>query len=54
MFSKETLYANIRFKKLADATDVDVDFNIDMVQFCDWNEDDVTIKEKWDVKYDAQ
>lgn len=53
--SDETLYANIRFKKPDNAsTDVDVDFDMTMVQFCDWNEDDVIVAEKWDVKYDAQ
>ena len=52
----ETLYANIRFQKPQDTmkTDVDVNFNIDMVQFCDWGETPVIIDEKWDVKYDAQ
>lgn len=53
--SAESLYANVRFKKPQDSsTDVDVNFNIDMVQFCDWGETSVTIDEKWDVKYDAK
>ena len=51
--SNETLYANIRFKKPS----VDVDFEMEIGQFCTWGEDDVADMdktEKWDVKYDAQ
>ena len=51
--SNETLYANIRFKKPS----ADVDFEMEIGQFCTWGEDDVADMdktEKWDVKYDAQ
>ncbi len=54
MNNLETLYANIRFiKPSTDATDVDVDFKMDIVEFCDWKEEEVTISETWDVKYDV-
>lgn len=49
----ETLYANIRFKKPS----ADVEFEMEIGQFCTWGEDDVANMdktEKWDVKYDAQ
>ena len=51
--SNETLYANIRFVKPS----ADVDFEMQIGQFCTWGEDDVANMdktEKWDVKYDAQ
>lgn len=53
----ETLYANIRFQKPETAsTDVDVDFEMTIGQFCKWDETDIvmTKTEKWDVEYDAQ
>ena len=53
--SAETLYANVRFIKPEDsATDVDVDFTMNMGEFCNWGETEVTIDEKWDVKYDVK
>lgn len=50
----ETLYANVRFVKPTDGTDVDVDFTMNMLQFCDWGEAPVIIEEKWDVKHDVK
>ena len=52
--SDETLYANVRFIKPTDGTDVDVNFTMNMVQFCDWSETPVIINEKWDVKHDVK
>lgn len=49
---EESIYANIRFIKPTDTTkDVDVTFNMTMVQFCDWDENPVDIDEIWDVEY---
>lgn len=44
----ETLYANVRFEKPASGS---ATFENTMVQFCDWNEELVTVTEKWDIKY---
>ena len=53
--SDETLYANIRFKKPENpAVDVDVDFSIELEEFCTWDEKIYEISEKWDVEYDAK
>ena len=47
----ETIYANLRFKKLT--TNAEVDFNIvnEPNKFCDWNENYVDVKKVWDTKY---
>ena len=43
----ETLYANLRFKKL----NGNVDFNITEGTFSDWNEAIVDVKKEWNTKY---
>lgn len=48
--TEETLYANIRFKKPG----ADTTFYMEMLQFCDWDEEPVRIINTWDVKYDAE
>ena len=54
MGNLETIFANIRFQKPEGDTDVDVDFHIRFLEFCDWSEADVVIDEKWDVRYDVK
>lgn len=48
--SKESLFANVRFIK----PDVDTNFNMELVQFCNWAEELVTVKGVWDIKYNAE
>lgn len=48
--TEETIYANIRFKK----PEADTTFSMEMLQFCDWDEEPVRIINTWDVKYDAE
>lgn len=43
----ESIYANIRFKKPSAATN----FVMLQPQFCDWEEEPVTIEKVWDIKY---
>lgn len=51
--SDETIYANIRFQKDTTKTDVDVNFDMILGDFCDWKEEDVNVSDVWDIKYEA-
>lgn len=48
--SQESIYANIRFIKPS----TDTNFDMELVQFCNWAEELVTVKGVWDIKYDAE
>lgn len=55
--SDETIYANIRFVKPTTSQDTELNFNMNLVKFCDWTQTTLTNNQEvkvWDIAYEVK